>query len=514
MKYQDLLQMSINERLDPELFDADQISVRLVDGLISRYKYHDPQLEGPMHLFVNYMNQLDAPWLSTPGNHDYYSVLEPFTLTSDKEAREAAYTAVYGTPPYYAHMVNGVKLIALNSLDGPLWNANGGLAGAFSEQQLDWLDNELADEVPALLFLHHPPATVLTTEDGRSLCDVLLEHPGIARAFFAGHLHSFQKGEYCSIPYFAVTSVKPGQEFYFLVEYDGANDILTLVNEAHIPFVEPPDFDCEEGKNPIESFESAVATFQQLKPFNLTGDLPDIGSYAAEIFESVPFVLHFDAWDQDQSRYETRITLASRWGDNGDYLEYMDGAPCLPLDLDVTEPCFTAGPVSLAIDVTAMLGIVPDVGEFNPDWDLKLPIQNFWLEGRLAEVEGVPVIEAGVLHARLLGTKALNDLKELLVDEYCHEAIADCTPGTEDMPECPVENPGVKFFTSVPDGCDLEIAGYSLRMIIMMAEGLGLTDMDVLGEIESWVLETSIEAAGGFVDPTLFDETPDMNCGD
>jgi hypothetical protein len=35
--------MSINERLDPELFDADQISVRLVDGLISRYKYHDPQ---------------------------------------------------------------------------------------------------------------------------------------------------------------------------------------------------------------------------------------------------------------------------------------------------------------------------------------------------------------------------------------------------------------------------------------------------------------------------------------
>jgi len=475
-------------------------------------EYNDPEVEGPFHLFVSLMNKLDVQWYPTVGNHDYYSNMDPVIATSDKEAREAMILAVLERPLYYSVQVNGVRFIALNSMDGEAWDANDGLIGSFADEQLAWLSAELADGRPSLLFFHHPPGTTTPMGDQDSLCDIISANPGVVKGTFTGHLHEFMKGDYCGVPSYVTETFELDKPFYYLVEYDGETDTLTLVNEHEIPFSEIPQFECEAGEEMLLVPEAAVDTFQKLKPEKMTSDAPELGKYVGEVFEAIPLVMYFEDYEAPSHTFGVRLAMASRWGEVEGYLSYLDGMPCFDFDFSLTDPCFTAGPVDFDINLLLFL---PLVTEEPPELtqDLPISVRKFWLEGKMTDVDGVPVIESGILHGRLLGTKALNDMKALFVLEYCAGNMENCEPGSsEDMPECPNEDPGVKFYPQVPEQCDFSVADYSVRMILMMAESFGISDMDVIGEISSYVLETSEEPVSGKVHPGLFSTEEGKNC--
>jgi Icc protein len=101
---------------------------------------------------------------------------------------------------YYSHIVNGLKVIVLDS------HADGRHYGDIDAEQLDWLKQELAasPETPILLAFHHPPGTIVLGQDQAELhnADQLAE---IIRGYnvigiLSGHYHLSQLTYLAGVP--------------------------------------------------------------------------------------------------------------------------------------------------------------------------------------------------------------------------------------------------------------------------------------------------------------------------
>jgi Icc-related predicted phosphoesterase len=181
----DNLQEAI-ELINSNYEDADFIAVTgdLVGNLFSE----DPNdyltgADNPAETFSGMMDTLIPPFCVALGNHDYLkgfdSRLRQGIGTTDIEAIEAVWRKVLGVEPYHAFTHKGIKMIFLNSNRGPLRNeiCEGSqietfCTGSFDDEQLLWLEDRLNEEIPAILFLHHPPHT---------------DNPNIGWTFFHSH---------------------------------------------------------------------------------------------------------------------------------------------------------------------------------------------------------------------------------------------------------------------------------------------------------------------------------------
>ncbi len=74
---------------------------------------------GPLHLFRELLDGLEATWRAVAGNHEYYVTDDPYELTPERDAVDAYLEALLGRPPYHSLTVAGVRLVLLNSMHGP-----------------------------------------------------------------------------------------------------------------------------------------------------------------------------------------------------------------------------------------------------------------------------------------------------------------------------------------------------------------------------------------------------------
>lgn len=136
----------------------------LVDELpsdeLAWYQEHD---DTALHRLEETLATVEVPVLMSLGNHDYY-IVEPGLdnhLTQDKPAREALLAERLGLPGTWYRQDHGVvAFYMLNSMQQDErvdWSP--GACGSFGQEQLDWLEDQLADGVPAILCFHHPLAT-------------------------------------------------------------------------------------------------------------------------------------------------------------------------------------------------------------------------------------------------------------------------------------------------------------------------------------------------------------------
>jgi hypothetical protein len=457
------------------------------------------------------LDALPVPWLATIGNHEFYTSFEPvLEMTSDPAARRATFVAGLGHEPFSVHVVHGIRLVFLDTMDGPTWSENAGVIGSLTPERLAWLDDVLSSEArPTLVFAHHPLTTLQDPDDGPGLCDVLEAHADTVLATFGGHLHTFLKGHACGRPYWLVGNWRDADDAFFVVEVDGAAGTVTVTNEADLPFATPPDFTCTPGDAPLAAdAAAAVGTVQRLVVTNTSTDATGLGQYVGDALQSIPFLLAVEG--TSPTGLTGKVTVASRWAEPEGYFAYVDGSPCRPFDWRLDDPCVALGPATLPVNALLFLEALTDTAP-SPDWTLRITVEDLRVEGRVGLDEaGVPVLTGGVVYARLETPGALADLRRILVTEYCAGRIEGCTPGsTAELPACPAE-PDDAFFALVPATCDVTISGFTLRAILGMLKTLPET-IHAVGEVTSEVVPPGAPQAG-WVDPELFSTETGKNC--
>jgi len=87
------------------------------------------------------------------------------------------------------------------------------------------------------------------------------------------------------------------------------------------------------------------------------------------------------------------------------------------------------------------------------------------LEGDMQEKDGIPMIDKGLLHLSASGIQSLDDIRNIVITEYCDNNIDGCEPGTDKMPACDGSTDKA-FFDSIPVKCDVKVSGYSLRFLL------------------------------------------------
>lgn len=127
-----------------------------------------------------WLDRWPGPCLVCPGNHDVRSA---YVMGLGRETRTVADVA-------------GLRFVGLDSLIDPVGGEriDEGLLG---DDQLAWLDHELAaSSVPTFVVLHHPPTTIgvdlmdpIRLLDGDALAAVLGGHPHVVAAL-VGHAHT------------------------------------------------------------------------------------------------------------------------------------------------------------------------------------------------------------------------------------------------------------------------------------------------------------------------------------
>jgi 3',5'-cyclic AMP phosphodiesterase CpdA len=146
------------------------------------------------------LGRFECPVHVLPGNHDDRAALRrAFKLPGEG-----------AEPVNYSVAVGELRLVAFDS------NVPGQDPGAFSAEQLAWLDAELnkEPEQPTLLAMHHAPlftgipgwdAVNLVREEREALAEVVGRHPQL-RAIATGHLHRIAASTLAGCPVLSIPS--------------------------------------------------------------------------------------------------------------------------------------------------------------------------------------------------------------------------------------------------------------------------------------------------------------------
>ncbi len=206
------------------------------------YCLPDYTCEDPLPILTLYRDLLetafDMPVFSVIGNHD----VRYFDSFLDKPTPLNSWAIAFeGSPlypgPYYAFDEQGFRFIVLDATDLAYDHASNDLA-SFGEEQLAWLDTQLSDDLPAVLFWHHwlePPVTATLDDDANPLFAVLDAHRDSVRATFTGHKHHWDHAEWQGIDFYQTDNLSGNDALpYYLMETDPATGEVRVVNAEDV----------------------------------------------------------------------------------------------------------------------------------------------------------------------------------------------------------------------------------------------------------------------------------------
>jgi 3',5'-cyclic AMP phosphodiesterase CpdA len=206
------------------------------DVISSIYKKYDEKISdlqcSRLSQAVNAFDELKVPYYWVMGNHDYKIDSDRDSDTPFEKSEilmiESIWKELTGFDPYYAVFYRGWKFIFLNSMRGRFLRRN------FDDDQLDWLKTELEEQIPVLLFFHHPLETdnfrlwrfnsgLISPETEAEFYQILADHQQEIKGLFFGHGHHFMADNlFGKIPVFNTASFADDETGPFLIV--GFND--------------------------------------------------------------------------------------------------------------------------------------------------------------------------------------------------------------------------------------------------------------------------------------------------
>lgn len=164
------------------------------------------------------------------GNHDY-SVPQV-----SREATHELFRRKLGLPPYYAIDHRGWKFVHVNNFLGTTWQAGHAdynrSTGSLGEEQLLWLDAQLAEQKPTFVFVHYP-VSVITPAEVRDLGlhTLLRKHAATVQRVISGHWHRWvDVGREYGPPHLVMASTRYDADAYLIVEIDTRAQSHRLLN--------------------------------------------------------------------------------------------------------------------------------------------------------------------------------------------------------------------------------------------------------------------------------------------
>ena len=164
------------------------------------------------------------------GNHDYDVPDIPLQFTHDLFKQKV------GIDPYYAVEHRGWKFVHLSNFLGatmdPTSDDYNTSLGSFGETQLNWLEGQLQESKPTVIFTHFP----LPIIKGKEVADyglykLLRDHRDTIRMFIAGHLHMWlQFADFFGPLHYCMGSTRYDKNAYFLVRVDTKLDTFSVLN--------------------------------------------------------------------------------------------------------------------------------------------------------------------------------------------------------------------------------------------------------------------------------------------
>jgi 3',5'-cyclic AMP phosphodiesterase CpdA len=151
---------------------------------------------------VDIMSELEKPCHFVLGNHDYKIDRERDSDTYFPENEildmEKIWKDQAGVAPYHRVDFQGWRFIVLNSMRGRH------LFRFFDDQQLEWLQSQLKESKPTVLFFHHPlktdrlriwckPRDLIDAEKEPLLYSILQKNREYIKGIFVGHGHRWLK---------------------------------------------------------------------------------------------------------------------------------------------------------------------------------------------------------------------------------------------------------------------------------------------------------------------------------
>ena len=190
------------EKLNSGLFSKTECLVMTGDLVSKVYsnKRDGVHLESSNNLakLMTILNSLNVPNYLLMGNHDYKIDSDkdsdaPFSK-AEIDTMEILWKHHTGLEPYYSIILNGWKLIMLNSMRGRY------LERSFDPGQLQWLERELSSNQPSILFFHHPietdhfnfwgkPKDLITPQKESQFFTICEKYKDQIKGIFVGHGH-------------------------------------------------------------------------------------------------------------------------------------------------------------------------------------------------------------------------------------------------------------------------------------------------------------------------------------
>ncbi len=164
------------------------------------------------------------------GNHDYD------VRRVSREMSHRLFKAKFNTEPYSVLDYKGFKFIHLNNFLGstqdrtaPDFNPS---IGSLGEVQLQWLEAQLQQRKPTLVFIHYPLIAVAATEfSDYGLHPLLRKYAGNIQLVVSGHLHKWIDFAHTYGPqHYVMASTRYDPNAYMLMEVDTQQATCRFIN--------------------------------------------------------------------------------------------------------------------------------------------------------------------------------------------------------------------------------------------------------------------------------------------